>query len=529
MRTEDDQAGIEKFVELEQFTVDENSVQLLTYKFCIQKHAVILGTVNLDAPESITVGILDPDDAELIRSIEEILHRPVNPVKLNAYEIKKAINIGFKSAVQTDEKLKLNLQYIKSLSFKSDISPPQVLDEVIGLAISLDASDIHIECYNDDVDVRFRIDGILHQINTQITVETIAPIISRLKILADLDIAERFMSQDGRILAVFKDGEKTRPIDLRLSILPGYHKEDAVLRILDSEMPLIGLEKLGLAKYNLKRFRILINNPEGMILVTGPTGSGKTTTLYSALQEINTDENKVLTAEDPIEYFFNKINQKQVSVHMNFADYARAFMRHDPDIIMIGEVRDEETADVALRAAQTGHLVLSTLHTNDSVSTVARLRTLGLKSGHISDSLLCVLSQRLVRKVCENCTTELIPDKFAKKIFKKLGSSFPLFHGKGCSKCYNSGYKGRLGIFEFFIADQKISDMIAEETPSHKIRKYTHEHGMFTLMEDALGKVKSGNTTLSEVRYVVPYRIMEEPLINIEHLIDQKLRKQYKK
>ena len=246
--------------------------------------------------------------------------------------------------------------------------------------MQIGASDIHFESYEDDIDVRVRVDGILHHLNTALSRENIAPLVSRLKILAGLDIAERRVAQDGRVNAVLEEGAKKRNIDFRVSIVPGPFGEDAVLRILDSAKPLLGLDDLGFAREELARLESLITNPEGMLLVTGPTGSGKTTTLYAAINQINTINNKILTVEDPIEYLFPKVNQKQVSDQMGFAAYARSFMRQNPDIILIGEIRDEETAQAALRAAQTGHLVLSTLHTGDAVRTVSRLRTLGLDS-----------------------------------------------------------------------------------------------------------------------------------------------------
>jgi len=506
--SEDKHQKCYRFVELDHFTIDERSVQLLGYKFCIQNYVVVLDIVDPNSQESITLGMLETGETQLTGQIEKILRRPVNCVQLNAYEIKKAIEIGYAKYEAHHEVLKLTLQPVQKLSFDPDISTVQRINDILGRAITLDASDVHIERYENDVDVRFRVDGILHQINTSIHKDNIANVISRLKILSNLDISERRAAQDGRIYATFEIDKKARPIDFRLSILPGPFGEDAVLRILDSEKPSIGLDKLGFSNDILKKFRGMINNPEGMILVTGPTGCGKTTTLYSGLQEVNSEKNKILTVEDPVEYIIPKINQKQVGPRMNFADYARSFLRQDPDIMMIGEIRDEETADVALRAAQTGHLVLGTLHTNDSVGTVSRLKVLGLNSSLIANSLLCALSQRLIRRICKNCKTKTKPDSFSKVIFTRMGHKFESFVGEGCEECRRTGYRGRIGIYELFVNNQEIADMISENVLDHKIRQFVKQGGMRSLFDDALNKVKAGITTFSELQRTVPYQII---------------------
>lgn len=509
----DDSENTEGFYELSQFTIDEESVQLLDYKFCMQNFVVILDIVDPDSFNPITIGMLDSKETQLIKQIEKILKRPIKPVRLNAYEIQKAIDIGYAHYEIHHEKLKLSLLPIQELSFDPDLSVAQRINEILGRAITLKASDVHIECYEGDVDVRFRIDGILHQINTPIHKDNIANITSRLKILSDLDISERRAAQDGRIYATFDTNKKTRPIDFRLSILPGPFGEDAVLRVLDSEKPSIGLEELGFSEQIMDQFQAMVKNPEGMILVTGPTGCGKTTTLYAGLGEVKSEQVKILTVEDPIEYVIPKVNQKQVGVRMNFADYARAFLRQDPDIMLIGEIRDDETADVALRAAQTGHLVLGTLHTNDSVGTVSRLKVLGINPALLSDSLLCSISQRLVRKVCQYCKVEEKQDRFSKEIFKRLRHSFSLFHGQGCEKCRQTGYYGRIGIFELFVNNQEIADMISADTPDYKIRQFARQQGMSSMFDDALSKIKAGITTFAELRRTVPYQIINEPLI----------------
>jgi type II secretory ATPase GspE/PulE/Tfp pilus assembly ATPase PilB-like protein len=509
----DDLENTKGFCELGQFTIDKKSVRLLNYKFCMQNLVVILGIVDPHSFDPITIGVLDPKEPHLIRQIEKTLQRPVKPVRLNAYEIEKAIDIGYAHYEIQQEKLKLSLQPVLELSFDPDLSVAQRINEILGRAITLKASDVHVECYEGDVDVRFRVDGILHQINTSLHKGNISHIISRLKILSDLDISEKRAAQDGRIYATFATSKKVRPIDFRLSILPGPFGEDAVLRILDSEKPSIGFEELGFSEQILGQFQAMIKNPEGMILITGPTGCGKTTTLYAGLQEVKSSQVKILTVENPIEYVIPKVNQKQVGARMNFADYARAFLRQDPDIMLIGEIRDDETADVAIRAAQTGHLVLGTLHTNDSVGTVSRLKVLGINPALLSDTLLCSLSQRLLRKICQNCKTEEKQNKFSKEVFKRVGYSFSLFHGEGCEKCYGTGYSGRIGVFELFVNHQEIADMISDDAPDYKIRQFARQKGMSSMFDDAFSKMKAGITTFAELRRTVPYQIINEPMI----------------
>jgi type II secretory ATPase GspE/PulE/Tfp pilus assembly ATPase PilB-like protein len=336
-------------------------------------------------------------------------------------------------------------------------------------------------------------------------------VVNRLKVLAGLDLAERFRAQDGRVRAVYQEPLKEeRVVDFRLSIVPGPFGEDAVLRLLDSAAPVLGLDRLGLAPDVLAPFERMITNPEGMILVTGPTGSGKTTTLYAAIGHINTPENKILTVEDPIEYHFPKTNQKQVSAHMGFADYARAFMRQNPDVILIGEIRDEETASAALRAAQTGHLVLSTLHTTDSVRTVSRLRTLGVDPDLIAGTLLGAVSQRLVRRLCPHCRQEAPADERETARLRLAPGDGPFFRAPGCDACGGRGYKGRIGVYELFAMDADLADMASEGAPVHRLREAALAKGMKTLLDDALAKARAGITSLAEVLRTVPYRIVEE-------------------
>lgn len=501
-----------EFAELAQFEIDCRSVRLLDYDYCVRNEVVVLGRVDPRNKDAVTVGMLNPARRSLVAQVEAALRRTVRPVRLNSWEIRQALDEGFADGATERDRSELLLGPVRDFSFERDEDVPRLLDEILGRAVQLGASDVHIEIYDQDVDVRFRVDGVLRQVATPLSKGNIQAAITRLKVLSGLDIAEHRRAQDGRVRAVYQagNGDRGRDVDFRLSIVPGPFGEDAVLRILDSAAPL-PLEKLGLGDAALALFERLIANPEGMILVTGPTGSGKTTTLYAAIHRINSPANKILTVEDPIEYNFPKTNQKQVSSQMGFADYARAFMRQNPDVILIGEIRDEDTASAAVRAAQTGHLVLSTLHTNDAVSTVSRLRTLGIDPGLISACLLGCVSQRLVRRLCPACRVEAPADDREAERLGLGAADGPFFRPTpkpDCEVCAGAGYKGRLGIYELFAMDGELADLIADGTPVHRIRAAALEKGMQTLLGNALDKARAGITSLEEILRTVPYRIL---------------------
>ncbi len=502
------------FSELAHYTIDPSSVQLLGYGFCRKKHVVILGEVDRNSHDPVTVGMLDPEDQELQRRLQGFLHRPINAVQLNAYEIGKALDIGHGRWKEDESRPSLQLSPTLEADFGPQRTAQALLDDVLGQAITLNASDIHIERYGDDVDVRVRLDGMLHQLPTPLSVANVDMVVSRLKVIAELDIAEKREAQDGRITAHFGPPGAQRPIDFRISIVPGPHGEDAVLRLLDRGPKLLDLATLGLPSDRVPLVEGMARNPEGLVLVTGPTGSGKTTTLYSMLKVLNSPSNKVLTAEDPIEYRFPKINQKQVGPRMSFSDYARAFLRQDPDVIMIGEIRDEDTAEVAGRAAQTGHLVLSTLHTGDTVGAVTRLGSLGLEADRVAEILLGVLAQRLMRKVCEACRqTATDDDELAAKAFARLGRRFTHAQGAGCAHCHGTGYSGRVGIFEVLRVDQALADLVATGRTGAEIRTAARRDGMRTLYDEALSRVERGETTFAELRRCVPMRLIDEPAL----------------
>ncbi|MES1241889.1 MAG: GspE/PulE family protein [Acidobacteriota bacterium] len=497
-----------EFTELAQFEIDPRSVRMLERGYCLENDVVVLGVVDRNVSEPVTVGMLDPARRALVHAISKTLGRSVRAVRLNAWEIRRALDEGW--GLAEESRTRLSLRPVRDISFERDGEIPGLLDEILGRAVDLGASDVHIETYEDDVDVRFRIDGVLRQVATPLAKDNVQAAINRLKVLSGLDVAERRKAQDGRIQATFQTHEEERGVDFRLSVVPGPFGEDAVLRILDSAAPL-PLEHLGLGDDELAVFEHLIRNPEGLILVTGPTGSGKTTTLYAALHRINTPENKILTVEDPIEYHFEKTNQKQVSSNMGFSDYARAFMRQNPDIILIGEIRDEPTSSAAIRAAQTGHLVLSTLHTTDSVRTVSRLLTLGVDPGLIAGCLLGAVSQRLVRKLCPECRVEAEPGS---REARRLGlgpDDGPFFRARpsrDCPVCTGRGYKGRVGVYELFVLDSELADLIAERAPIHQVRSLAIGKGMRTLVDDAVRKARAGATSLEEILRTVPYRML---------------------
>jgi type II secretory ATPase GspE/PulE/Tfp pilus assembly ATPase PilB-like protein len=496
----------DEFTELSHFQIDRRAVRRLRYDYCLRHSVVVLGPLE---SEPVPVGVLDPDRRDLIREVAAALGRAVRPVQLNAFEIRRALDIGYGHVEATERAgTALELAAVAEIRFDPELPVAEVLDDILGRAVELQASDVHLECYEQDVDVRFRVDGRLRQIATPLSRNNVETALARLKVLADLDIAERRRSQDGRIRAVFQDGKARRAIDFRLSVVPGPFGEDAVLRILDSTKPLVGLTELGLPEGIQEELERMIGNPEGLVLVTGPTGSGKTTTLYAALQQLKAPETKILTAEDPIEYDFPKVNQKQISPTMGFAHYARAFLRQNPDVILIGEIRDEETAEAALRAAQTGHLVLSTLHANDAVRTVARLLDLKVERGLLAGSLLGALSQRLIRRLCPDCRYPA-PAEPQEAARLRLAPEDPLwFRATGCSACGGTGYRGRIGLFELFAPNDDLADRIAEGMPIHLLREAAQAAGMRSLLDDALDKARAGLTSLAEILRTVPYRMM---------------------
>jgi general secretion pathway protein E len=388
-----------------------------------------------------------------------------------------------------------DIGYLKDLASEAPII--KLVNLLISRAVESRASDIHIEPFDDELKVRYRIDGVLHDIES-VPKKLQAAIVSRIKIIAKLNIAERRLPQDGRIR--IKIGEKE--IDIRVSTIPVLYGESVVMRLLDKESIVINLDILGFFPQTLSAFEQLIKRPNGIILVTGPTGSGKTTTLYGALDKINSPDRKIITVEDPVEYQLKGVNQIQVQpqIGLNFANTLRHIVRQDPDIIMIGEIRDLETAEIAIQSALTGHLVFSTLHTNDAPSAITRLLDMGVENFLLSSTIRGILAQRLVRVICPNCK-EADPSTADKEQLTMLGirSDSTFYRGKRCEKCAFTGYHGRLGIFELLLVDDDIRTLILRSADSNQIREAARAHGMKTLLEDGAEKVKAGMTTLSEI------------------------------
>lgn len=386
-----------------------------------------------------------------------------------------------------------DVHHLRDMALEAPII--KLVNLIISRAVEERASDIHVEPFENDLHIRYRIDGILHKVESPPKRLQLA-VISRVKIMAKLNIAERRLPQDGRIRLRVAGKE----IDLRVSTIPTLYGESVVMRILDRTSAIISLEKLGFPSQPLKSYEELIMRPYGILLVTGPTGSGKTTTLYASLNRINSTEKKIITIEDPIEYQLDGINQIQVKpkIGLTFANGLRHIVRQDPDIIMVGEIRDLETADISIHSALTGHLVFSTLHTNDAPGAVTRLLDMGIESFLASSSLIGVMAQRLVRIICPNCKDPLTPSEEILQEIKAPKGTI-IYHGKGCEECRYTGYKGRTGIFELMIITENIRRLILDKTSANIIKQKAISQGMQTLRENGWQKVREGVTTVEEV------------------------------
>jgi len=375
----------------------------------------------------------------------------------------------------------------------------RLVQMMITEAVQLRASDIHIEPFEDRVRIRYRIDGVLRQ-RDKLPRRQLGAIISRVKILASIDIAERRRPQDGRIKVNI--GEKE--LDLRVSIIPTNNGQSAVLRLLDKDNIRVGVRQLGFSEETYQKFQGLIKRPNGIVLVTGPTGSGKTTTLYAAINTLNTPDRKIITAEDPVEYYLPGINQVEVkhNIGLDFARIIRAMLRQAPNVILVGEMRDAETASMGIQASLTGHLVFSTLHTNDAPTAVTRMIDMGVPGYLVASSVVAILAQRLVRTICKKCSTKFTPSE---AVIKEAGltdeqvAGATFKRGKGCNTCGKTGYRGRMGIHEILMVDAKVRELIFENAPANIIREYAMANGMTTLFGDGLKKVVDGFTTFDEV------------------------------
>ncbi len=398
---------------------------------------------------------------------------------------------------------------IERLTSEADISPIiRLVDTTIFTALQRRASDIHVETLDDSVVIKYRIDGVLQQALPPIAKEHHSTIISRIKVMSELDIAERRVPQDGR----FRVRYNGRLIDFRVSIMPTVHGENAVLRVLDKEsmsetFRQLNLDVVGFDDEDLKRFRRYIAEPYGMVLVTGPTGSGKTTTLYAALNEIKSEEDKIITIEDPVEYQIRGITQIPVNEKkgLTFARGLRSILRHDPDKILVGEIRDTETAQIAIQSALTGHLVFTTVHANNVVDVIGRFLNMGVEPYNFVSALNCILAQRLVRVICESCKKRVhYPAEMleASGLVPAEWAEVPFYEGEGCIECAGTGFKGRTAIHELLDLSDHIREMILEKKPSSEVRRAARDEGMHFLREAALKKIRSGTTTLKEINKV---------------------------
>jgi type IV pilus assembly protein PilB len=393
---------------------------------------------------------------------------------------------------------------VEALARQGEEAPViRLVNVMLMSAISKGASDIHIEPYEKEMRIRYRIDGVLYNIMAP-PLKFRDPIASRVKIMAKLDIAEKRLPQDGRIKIRFNDAGRAKEIDFRVSCLPTLFGEKIVLRLLDRDKLMLDMTKLGFEAESLARYEDAISRPWGMVLVTGPTGSGKTNTLYSSIAKLNTPETNIMTAEDPVEFNLPGINQVQIreGIGLNFAAALRAFLRQDPNIILVGEIRDFETAEIGIKAALTGHLVLSTLHTNDAPSTISRLMNMGIEPFLVASSVNLICAQRLVRRVCKACAEPLA---VAAPTLMKIGfssedaASVTPLKGRGCEKCNNTGFKGRVGLYEVMDVDDEVKELILVGASGLELRRKAVERGMVTLRQSGLRKVKEGQTTIEEV------------------------------
>lgn len=494
-------------------TADADYTRLIDIAFS-RKHQVLGLTTDGPVDGPLQVAICDWDGWDRLDTIGRVLKRPTQAIVATREDLQQAINLAYEKrsgqAQQFIDNLDehLILDDVAAFADQEDLLDTSGRAPIVRLvnlilfeAVKSGASDVHIQPYEDRVIVRQRIDGVLFD-SFDIPKSVQEEVLTRIKVLGRMNIAEKRLPQDGRATVQLGD----RIVDLRIASLPTSHNERIVIRLLDKSARLYTLGELGMPDNALTRFQKLIGRDHGLILVTGPTGSGKSTTLYAALQEINTTSQNVLTLEDPIEYQLDGISQTQINEKkgMTFASGLRSVLRQDPDIIMLGEIRDQETAMMAIQASLTGHLVFSTLHTNDAASSVTRLLDLDIEPYLVASSLVGSLAQRLVRQICSQCKTAVPPNQTA-DVFAPLPrelAGIELFHGVGCPACRNSGFKGRIGVFELLVMNDACRNTVQSRGNAAEIRTAAIDAGMSLLERNGLDKVRAGLTTVSEVRRV---------------------------
>ena len=487
--------------------IDPRIVHVLPKEKAILYQVIPMFRVN----NILTLATADPNDIFVFDEISKITNLEVQPVICRVDDIIEAVNQSYREDASMDEVMASfddsEIEIVEGVAERevSEIAEMAEGSPVINMvnmillkAIRDGASDIHLEPQPKKFQVRARVDGILYELMSP-KIDMHPAVVSRLKVMADLDIAERRMPQDGRIQV----NVDRRTIDLRFSSMPGIYGEKIVLRILDRGKAILDINKLGFTTEMSERYKSLLKRPHGLILSCGPTGSGKTTTLYAALSTLNSKEKNIVTIEDPVEYQIQNINQNQVksAIGLSFATFLKHALRQDPDIILVGEIRDRETAEIAIQASLTGHMVLSTLHTNDSPSVITRLLEMRIESYLISSSLLASMAQRLVRTICSECRTNFYASK---EVLKELGldedKQKRLFKGKGCKECFDSGYKGRIAIYELLEMDDGLQNLILNNPTIDVLQKYLKDKGYRTLRQYGYEKVVAGLTTIEEVR-----------------------------
>jgi len=508
-------------VNLSFFEIDSSVLELVPAEVC-RKYDLI--PVN-KAGATLTVAMADPTNIHAINDINFICGLSVEPVVAAESSIKEAIDKYYGSAHAVE--LQKTLEKVQEELEVEDVGDVQVLEEAEELDLSdlskaveeapvvklvnkiiydacvRGASDIHVEPYEKEFRIRYRIDGVLYVVlNPPLKLKD--AITSRIKIMSRMDIAEKRLPQDGRIKVKLKIQDRMKELDFRVSVIPCLFGEKVVMRLLDKDRLMLDMTKLGFEPESLEKFEKAIERPYGMVLVTGPTGSGKTNTLYSAIQKINRPEVNIVTCEDPVEFNMPGVNQVQMhdQIGLNFAAALRSFLRQDPNIILVGEIRDFETAEIAIKAALTGHLVLSTLHTNDAPSAITRLMNMGIEPFLVASSVHMIVAQRLIRRVCAYCKE---PVKVSPQALIEIGFSeeearnITVYKGRGCDKCLNSGYKGRIALFEVLDVTDDIKELILVGASALEIRRKALENGMLSLRQSGLIKIKDGITTIEEV------------------------------
>ncbi|MFH1710433.1 MAG: type IV-A pilus assembly ATPase PilB [bacterium] len=501
----EEQLGIPR-VDLRNYLIDAKLIALIPENIA-KKHTLI---PLFKTGDTLTIATADPLNVIALDEVKLKTKSNIEPAVATESEVRNAINqyygisdsienviksIDMKTLTIEEGSEELEPEKLRSIAEEAPII--KLVNLIILQAIRDKASDIHVEPEEDGLQIRFRVDGILHEQAT-IPKQMQAAVLSRIKIMSEMNIATKRIPQDGRFRLNIEGGK----IDLRVSSMPTIFGENIVMRLLDTTSILIGMEKLGFDENNFEQFKSLIVKPYGIILVTGPTGSGKTTTLYSALNSINTPDKNIITVEDPVEYQLRMIRQSQINLKagFTFATGLRSILRQDPDVIMVGEIRDLETAEISVQAALTGHLVFSTLHTNDAPGSLTRLIDMGVEPFLISSSVIGIIAQRLVRTICTSCKQSYTPSS---EVVKNLGVELPknpkFYKGTGCKACKNTGFKGRIGIFEMLLMNDKVRNLLLAKTPSSQIKHMAQEDGMKTLREDGVAKALAGVTTIDEV------------------------------